>query len=431
LNEAFMAANVRKHTIIGNSATGLSAIKAIRQSGDSRPIVLISAEKCNAYSPVLTTYYIGDRVKKSQLFFAEDSFYKKHRVQTIFGRRVEAVDPDNRQIHLDDRSRLDYDDLLIASGASARDLDNVDPDALKYVSTLRTIADAEKIKAASQTAEKVVAIGAGLVSLQTIKAILKKKLKVTLIVGSGQVLSQQMDRESAFIIQEKLAAQGVEILFGREASHVCRQGDEARVVTSYGETLPADLVIVGKGVQPNIELVKHTSIKTNYGILVDGRMRTNLENIYAAGDVAEGKNEITGKMEVIATWFNACAQGQIAGLNMAGRPARRQGQFRENVTTLLGVVVASIGESNPAFGQYEELRHADFKHNELRKMYLDGSRVVGALLVGQANDAGVIRHCIANRIDISPWKNRIAAAPMDFGKILCNQGLKPWPGFSN
>jgi NAD(P)H-nitrite reductase large subunit len=136
-------------------------------------------------------------------------------------------------------------------------------------------------------------------------------------------------------------------------------------------------------------------------------------------------------MEVIATWFNACAQGEIAGLNMAGRPACRQGQFRENVTTLLGVVVASIGESNPEFGQYEELRHADLKHNELRKMYLDGSRVVGALLVGQANDAGVIRHCIANRIDISPWKNRIAAAPMDFGKILCNQSLKPWPGFSN
>jgi len=431
LNEAFMAASVRKHTIIGNSATGLSAIKAIRQSGDSRPIVLISAEKCNAYSPVLTTYYIGDRVKKSQLFFAGDRFYKKYGVQTIFGRRVEAVDPDNRQIHLDDRSRLDYDDLLIASGASARDLNNVDPDAFKYVATLRTIADAEKIKAASQKAESVVAVGAGLVSLQTIKAILKKKLKVTLIVGSGQVLSQQMDRESAFIIQEKLAAQGVEILFGREASHVYRQGNQARVVTSYGETLPADLVIVGKGVQPNIELVKHTSIKTNYGILVDGRMRTNLENIYAAGDVAEGRNEITGKMEVIATWFNACAQGEIAGLNMAGRPACRQGQFRENVTTLLGVVVASIGESNPEFGQYEELRHADLKHNELRKMYLDGSRVVGALLVGQANDAGVIRHCIANRIDISPWKNRIAAAPMDFGKILCNQSLKPWPGFSN
>jgi len=424
-------ARVRKHTIIGNSAAGLSAIKAIRKSGDLRPIVLISAEKCNAYSPVLTTYYIGDEIKKSQLFLAGDGFYKKYKVQTIFGRRVEAVDPDHRRIHLDDRSRLDYDDLLIASGASARDLDQVDPDASKYVSTLRTIADAEKIKTVGEKAEKVVAIGAGLVSLQTIKALLGKRLEITLVVGSGQVLSQQMDRESAFIIQEKLAARGIDILFGREVTNVCCKGGRAQVVTSYGESLPADLVVVGKGVRPNTEMVKHTSIRTNYGILVDGRMRTSLEDVYAAGDVAEGRNEITGEMEVIATWFNACAQGEIAGLNMAGRAAQRQGQFRENVTTLLGVVVASIGESKPEFGRYEELRHANFKHNELRKLYLDDSRIVGALLVGQANDAGVIRHCIANRIDISPWKNRIVTAPMGFGKILCNQGLKPWPSFSN
>jgi NAD(P)H-nitrite reductase large subunit len=178
-------------------------------------------------------------------------------------------------------------------------------------------------------------------------------------------------------------------------------------------------------------MVRNTSIKTNIGILVDDRMRTNLEDVYAAGDVAEGRNEISGEMEVIATWFNACAQGEIAGFNMAGRPVRRQGQFRENVTTVLGVVVASIGQSKPEFGQYEELRHANFKHNELRKLYLDGSRIVGALLVGKAHDAGVIRHCITNRIDISPWKKRIAAAPMDFGEILCSQSLKYWPSFSN
>ncbi len=422
---------VRKHTIIGNSAAGLSAIKAIRKSGDARPIVLISAEKCNAYSPVLTTYYVGNEIKKPQLFFAGDDFYKKYKVQTIFGRRVEEVDPGNRRIHLDDRSTLDYDDLLIASGASARDLDNVDPDALKYVSSLRTIADADKIKATGEKAKKVVAIGAGLVSLQTIKAMLGEKREITLVVGSGQVLSQQMDRESAFLIQEKLASRGVEILFGREVSNVCCKGGQAQVVTSYGESLSADLVVVGKGVQPNTGMVKHSSIMTNYGILVDDRMRTNLEDIYAAGDVAEGRNEITGEMEVIATWFNACAQGEVAGLNMAGRPARRRGQFRENVTTILGVVVASIGESKPEFGRYEELRHADLKCNELRKLYLDDSRIVGALLVGQANDAGVIRHCIANRIDISSWKNRIVTAPMDFGKILCNRSLKPWPSFSN
>jgi NAD(P)H-nitrite reductase large subunit len=422
---------VRKHTIIGNSAAGLSAIRAIRKCGDVRPIVLVSSERCNAYSPVLTTYYIGDQIERPNLFLVGDNFYKKHNVQTILGRRVEQVDPDKRVLHLDDRSRLEYDSLLIASGASARKLDKVDPTAAKYVSTLRTIADAEKIKQACARAEKIVVIGAGLVSLQTVKAILAKKAKITIVVGSAQVLSQQMDRESALIIQEKLTASGVDILFGREVARVSEKSNRALVVTSYGETLPADLVVVGKGVWPNTRMVKYTPLKTNIGILVDDRMRTNLEDVFAAGDVAEGRNEISGEIEVIATWFNACAQGEIAGFNMAGRPVCRQGQFRENVTTVLGVVVASIGQSKPEYGQYEELRYANFKHNELRKLYLDGSRIVGALLVGKAYDAGVIRHCIANRIDISNWKKRIAAAPMDFGEILCGQHLKYWPNFSH
>lgn len=421
---------VAKHTIIGNSAAGLSAIKAIRKSGDCRPIVLISAEKCNAYSPVLTTYYIGDQIKKSNLFLTRDSFYKKYKVHTVFGRRVEAVDLVNRRLHLDDRSRMNYDNLLIASGATARTLDNVEPDALKYVSTLRTITDADKIKFASEKAENIVLIGAGLVSLQTIMAIAGKGHKITVVVGSEQILSQHMDRESAFIIQEKLTAGGVEILFGRGVEQVYEKGGLARVVTTYGESLPADLVVVGKGVRPNTSMVRNTSLKTNYGILVDERMRTNRENVYAAGDVAEAKNEISGEWEVIGTWFNACAQGEIAGFNMAGRTARRQGQFRENVTTILGVVVASIGLSNPACGRYQQLRYADSRRSELRKLYLDGSRIVGALLVGQAYDAGVIKHCITNRIDISPWKDRMATAPMDFAKVLCGQGLE-WPYFNN
>jgi NAD(P)H-nitrite reductase large subunit len=426
----FEVEKVSKHTIIGNSAAGLSAIKAIRKSGDCRPIVLISAEKCNAYSPVLTTYYIGDQIRKSNLFLAKESFYKKYKVHTVFGRCVEAVDPANRRLHFDDRSQMNYDNLLIASGASARTLDNVEPDALKYVSTLRTITDADKIKFASEKAENVVLIGAGLVSLQTIMAIAGKGHKITVVVGSEQVLSQHMDRESAFIIQEKLTAGGIEILFGRGVEQVYEKGGRARVVTTYGESLPADLVVVGKGVRPNTGMVKNTSLKTNYGMLVDERMRTNHENVYAAGDVAEAKNEISGEWEVIGTWFNACAQGEIAGFNMAGRTARRQGQFRENVTTILGVVVASIGLSNPAYGRYQQLRYADSRRSELRKLYLDGSRIVGALLVGQAYDAGVIKHCITNRIDISPWKDRIATAPMDFAKVLCGQGLE-WPYFNN
>jgi NAD(P)H-nitrite reductase large subunit len=423
-------AGTGNHIIIGNSAAALAAVRAIRQSGDSRPIVLISAENCPAYSPVLTTYYIGGQIERKGMFLVDQGFYNRHQVKTLLGRRVLQVDPDRRRIHLNDRTKLEYGDLLIATGASARELDNVDQDAAGLVCTLRTIEDAERIKGLSQGAAEVVVTGAGLVSLQTIKAVLRPGLRITAVVGSDQVLSQQLDRESAGIIQKKLEAGGVEILFGRGIERVVRRGARAEVVTSYGESLPADLVVVGKGVRSNTGLVRGTSIQTRSGIKVDDQMRTTVPDIYAAGDVAEGENQISGESEVIATWFNAGAQGEVAGLNMAGRQVRRSGQLRENVTTLLGVVVATIGQSRPDYGRYEEIRYVDLRRGVIRKFFFDGPALAGALLIGRLYDAGVIRHCIAGGVDLSAWKSVIAAAPLEFGKILSGQGLE-WSYSSN
>ena len=415
------------HVIIGNSAAGLSAIRALRRMGDSGTILLVSAEDCNAYSPVLTTYYIAGQIKRSDMFMVDDGFYKVFDVQRLFGRRAVGIDPEKRLVHLDNRSNLPYDNLLIASGASARPLKNVDTDALEFVSTLRTIRDADKIEKATEKAREIVFIGAGLVSLQIIKAILGKGKRLTLVVGSYQILSQQMDSEGAAIIQEKLEAQGISILFGRRVERIDRKGDRVHVLTNFNEVLTADLVVVGKGVKPNLNMVENTGIKMRDGILVDDQMRTTLEDVFASGDVAEGKNTITGQMEVIATWSNACAQGEIAGMNMAGCPAKRKGQFRENVTTILGTSVVSIGLSRPEEGQFKVLSHVDVKHGVYRKLFLDGSILVGALLLGKIDDAGVIRHCIANRLDVSPWQEEIATGLLDFGNILINSNDYSWP----
>jgi len=414
------------HIIIGNSAAGLSAIKAIRASGDHRPIVLVSAEKSIAYSPVLTTYYIGGQIGKKGLYFVNRDFYQRHQVKLVLGRKVMEVDTRKHRLLLDDGSHLGYGSLLISSGASARSLGNVKKSATRFVSSLRTISDADKIKSLAAQARDVVAAGAGLVSLQTIKAIAGPQVNIKIVVGSGQVLSQQMDWESATLIQRKLESNGVEILFGRSISEVSEKNGRALVTTNYGEHLPADLVVVGKGVSPNISMVMGSPIKTDWGILVDDRMRTNAECVFAAGDVAEGVNQITGQREVIATWYNACAQGEVAGANMAGRTVRRNGQIKENITTLFNVVVASIGESNSGLRGYEEIRHIDQKRGIIRKFFFKGSVMVGALLVGHALDAGVIRHCIANGIDLHHWKDSLTSASLDFTSILCGQGFE-WP----
>ena len=269
----------KTHVIIGNSAAALSAIKAMRKMGDSGPIILISAEDCNAYSPVLTTYYIGGQIQRSDLFLVDEQFYRKFDVRRLLGRKAVHIDLVKRLVHLDNRSKVAYEDLLIATGASARPLDGVEPDAAEYVTTLRTLRDADRIITHVEAAREIVFVGAGLVSLQTLKAVLGRGIKVTLVVGSYQVLSQQLDTEAAAIIQKKLEVEGVTILLGRGVDRVVRIGDHVQLITSFGETLPADLVIVGKGVHPNTDVAKNTEIRIGSGIVVDDQMRTNVEDI--------------------------------------------------------------------------------------------------------------------------------------------------------
>ena len=382
---------------------------------------MICAEQGYAYSPVLTTYYIGGQIRREQMFLTDETFYRKHNVKAHFGCRVEGIDTDRQLLYLQRHKPLPYEQLLIASGASARRLKTVAPEARDFVHTLRTVTDAERIRNASTRARGVVALGAGLVSLQTIKALLPTRAKIWLIVGSDQVLSQQMNRRAALLIQQRLNHAGVEILFERDVEGIERKGEGVRVVTSWGESLLADLVVVGKGVEPNLQMITTTSIQRDVGIIVDDHMRTSVEGVFAAGDVAQGENQITGRKEVIATWFNACAQGEIAGKNMAGIAACRTQQIRENVTTLMGLVVVSLGESNPPRGRYEEICCENLRSGEMRTLYLDGGRIVGALLIGRADDAGVLRHCIANRIDVSDQKQKIATAAMNFAGILLQE----------
>jgi NAD(P)H-nitrite reductase large subunit len=404
--------------IIGNSAAALSAAKAIREKDTSSVITLVSAENCNAYSPVLTTYYIAGKIERDNLFIANDRFYRDYNVKTELGNRAVAIDLSKQVVYLEDETKVEYDNLLVATGASAKQLDKVGANAVKYVSTLRTIKDAEKIIKLSGEAREVVIIGGGLVSLQIANAMLPKRVKVTMVISSRQLLSQNIDAECAAIIQGRLESRGVFFLFGRDIRTVKRKGNKALVVTSAGEELPADLAFVGKGVKPNTELVINSGIEVREGILVDEFMKTNIENIFAAGDVAERKDSISGKTEVIANWSSACVQGEIAGFNMVGYPAKCKGQFKENITTSLGLAVASIGLSNPQNGNCEELKYVDPQRQVYRRLSLSGNRIIGAVLLGKIQDAGVVRNCIANEIDISPWKDRSVRTPLDFAAML-------------
>ena len=408
----------RRQVIVGNSAAGLSAIKGIREVDHSCPITLISVEECNAYSPVALTHYLKGEISKRDLFIVGKDFYRKNAVQTLFGNRAIEVDPFRQVVRLEQGKKVKYDNLLIATGALAIRL-NHSGHTPPRVFSLRTLSDADKIGACARTAKDVIVIGAGLIGLQVADAIFKKGIKLTVLEWSAQVLPEIVDADCATLIQKEIEGRGISVLLGKKVKEIRKRGRKVVVMTDSGGEEIADMVVVGIGVRPNTDLVNGSGIKVNRGILVDGMMQTNFDNIFAAGDVAEGENIVTGKMEVLPNWSNACKQGRIAGLNMAGCRQKYEGGLKETITTIFGLTVAGIGVSKASEGGgLTESRFSDPERKLYRKILLSDNRVAGAVLLGRVMDAGILKNLIRNKKDISFWRNAMARTPLDMRKLL-------------
>jgi NAD(P)H-nitrite reductase large subunit len=396
--------------ILGNSAAALAAVRAIRARGGEQAITIVSREPCSAYSPVLTTYYLRGRIPESALYLCDLGYYRERDITCHFGMAAVELDASAQTVSFDDGIRMGYDALLIATGASPKRLGgDLAPEVAAEICYLRTIEDARRIRQLADHARQVVIIGAGLVSLQVAGAIARPNLQVTCVVASRQILSQNIDATCAELLRGHVErSASIEFLFGANVTEIAKVDGGYRVSLDSGAELAADLLVAGKGVSPNIEFVDREQIAVEEGILVDDYMRTSAENVWAAGDLAQGRNRISGKRGLVANWINACEQGRIAGVNMAGGELAFAGSVAENITTLFGVPVASIGITKSRKGDgLREVTYLDEPRGLYRKLLLRDDALVGAVLLRDIEGAGVLRSAIVS--GSQPWPSAEAA----------------------
>ncbi len=179
-----------------------------------------------------------------------------------------------------------------------------------------------------------------------------------------------------------------------------------------------DAAIVGKGVRPNVDLAKNIGIDVNWGIIVDDKMKTSLPNVFAAGDVAEGFNLASGGPQVIATWVNACVQGKTAGINMTGGDTSCSG-LNGNVCSILGNSIASVGVTRPDSEKHYCKSYTDPGGANYRNIIFgENDEIVGAVMMGEVSDIGVIRSMILNRVRVSGRiKEKIVRGPISYGDL--------------
>ena len=418
-----MNKNKKSHlVIIGNSGAAISAVMGIRQLDTESAVTIISEEQHDAYAPVLTTYLISGKITADKMALVDKGFYDRHGVKCVFGKKAVSIVTNKKSVTLEDGSVIAYDRLLIATGASPKRLD-LDCPTGAPVFTLRTIKDAESIRDSVPEGGRVAFLGAGLVSLQAASALREKLSRMSFIVGSKQILSQNLEPRAAAIVQKWLESRGADFFFGRRIVQIesgMKMGAPIAVHTDDGKVMGVDAAIVGKGVRPNIpELEPAGVIRIGSGIRVDGQMQTLAEGVYAAGDVCEAKDIISGEYRVVATWPNACIQGRVAGQNMAGGTVCFQGNMPMNVTSLFGLSFASIGcVWDSSDGHRESVSYVDDSSMIFKKWIFEGDRLVGAILLGDLGEVTAVAPVIRQQRPIPKGKEALMADPGRAARML-------------
>ena len=377
--------------IVGNSAAGLQAIRTLRRHSSQLSVALVDREDCPAYSRVLTPYFVGGKTPRSNLFIVERAFYAQMGVTTLLGQAAVGIDPERHEIRLADGRAIGFGKLLLAAGGEARSF----AAGTRRVCTLRHLADAEKLVTLLGSARSVTALGAGLVSVPVLSH-LPPGVEKHLVVGSGRVFSRVVDAESAALLEEHFAQAGV-VLHKHDDITGVKEAERLELTLASGGTLTSDLLVVGKGVTANTALASAAGLAVGDGVLIDDYCRTTHPDIYAAGDVAEGKDFVSGQKTVQGNWMTAVEQGENAALNMLGLTCVYGGSMKNNITEVFGLDVAVIGYCQDDAPR--TLCAGNRFTKRFRKVFLDErGRLIGASLIGETNDAGVYYQMVRGRM---------------------------------
>ena len=379
-------------SIIGNGCAAMECIKSLRENRYSGEVHLFSDSRWPFYNPMLTTYYASGKIDFEALFpcGCNFNFYRDYGVQLHLGSPVVKVDAIEQTIENKSGFKITYDQCLVASGASSF-LPAIAGINKKNVYTMRTIEDSMAVKRALQHhPRKVLIIGASMIGVKVVEMFYKAEVTVCLADLAPHIFPLVAHPDCAGIIEERLTQKGIQLRFG---AGIERIEETSTGLNAYftGDSKPetADLIIMCTGMQSNIAFLDKGQVKTEQGVIVDNRMRTNVANLYAAGDVAQGPNLLTGETQVIGLFSNARYQGKVAGKNMAGAADEFSGNIPHNITCFLDTVFVGIGDIRNGTREEKQYDGRTYRH-----LVWDNSRLAGVNLLNDFTEAGVYKHAL-------------------------------------
>ncbi|ASJ70182.1 NAD(P)/FAD-dependent oxidoreductase [Granulosicoccus antarcticus] len=400
------------YVIIGAGPAGVNAAEHLRQYDPQGQITMLVAEQVPPYSRMALPYYLADNIAPEGTYLRKGSNHFESLNITLKQGRASSLDTQNKTLTLQDGETLGYDKLLIASGATATrpPIPGID---LERVYNCWTLQDAHKIVATTKRGSKVILMGAGFIGCIILEALDERGVDLTVIEMENRMVSRMTNETMGTMIKDWCVAKGINVLTSTQVTEISENEGSAalNVTTKSGESLQADVVICATGVRSNTAFLLDSGIEVDMGIIVDDFLQTSAPDVYAAGDVARGRDLSTGEYQVQAIQPTAVEHGKLAAHNMVyGHKTPHPGNVNMNVLDTVGLISTSFGLWMGVEGG-EQAEMSDVDNFKYLNLQFKDDVLVGASSLGMTQHVGVMRGLIQTGCRLGPWKEKLMREP--------------------
>ena len=359
----------KNYCIIGTGVAAVHAAKAIRDHDQDANIHVFGSEKTLPYNRIKLSKDLYSDLSSEKVLIKKEKWYQSQNINLHLNTMITEIDTKEQSILTIAGDAFQYDRLLICTGAKNRKL-SINGVDKKGVFTIREMHEAEEFKAFVKDKNHVVIIGGGVQGLETAWSIHQAGKKVSIVEVAPRLMARQLDERTSLLLKNRLEEAGIPIYLNTSVEQIIG-GDQVEGIQINNGNIPCDAVLYSIGVIPNIDIVKNTSIAVNRGIIVNDAMETNLDHIYAAGDVAEWNGEVAG------LWQPAMDQGKVAGKNMVNPSDKYKKTIPSTIFNAFEFSLFSIGvvDENQCDGSMIE----EDGNGKYTRIFISDQKIVGVI----------------------------------------------------
>ena len=377
----FKSLKEEKIVIIGNGCAGTTACEEIRKRNPVASIHMITKENVIGYNRPMLTKGILTEIDMMNFFIKPFSWYNENNIKITLNTKVVSIDKDNKVVKLSNGSEETYDKLIIATGGESRipDFKGVDKSGVFAIRNLQNVNDLRDY--IEKGAKKAAIIGCGVLGLEAAWELKKAGLEVTAIETHNVIMSRQLDSKGSEFLNSALEKSGIKISKGKGVSEILGGENVTGIMLTDGSIIEADILIISTGVVNNVGLAIEAGIKADRSIIVNEKMETEADSIYACGDCAEYNGLNYG------IWPQALEMGKVAGANAVGDNLSYKGTTPAVTFHGMNTSIFSIGDIGKKEGlKYKTKEYCDEENLVYKKMYFSNGRFCGGILIGEIKE---------------------------------------------